>query len=186
MAANAVVSKKSEFDNEVMKGLVEGFGAMFYLINPARAESKAREFMADPRKDIAFDVWNMGEKGIAKTLMPLIFPSIKYNQKIYIPRLYKRLSKHNMLQQYENGTIDKINNDGMSESYGSLLMTHKDLYEAKDASLRVCVRMLCHETLVDTQEKNQFETFVSSLINKKPRVFEHIIIHIRNYSHPLW
>jgi hypothetical protein len=34
--------------------------------------------MAEPKVELAFAVWNMGENGLMKHLMPIIFPSIKY------------------------------------------------------------------------------------------------------------
>lgn len=34
--------------------------------------------MAEPTVELAFAVWNMGETGLAKHLLPIIFPHINY------------------------------------------------------------------------------------------------------------
>jgi len=43
--------------------------------------------------EMAFAVWNMGEKGLIKSLMPIILPSIKYKQIIHVERYFMRISK---------------------------------------------------------------------------------------------
>jgi len=54
--------------------------------------------MAEPDKNLAFKVWNLGEQGLLKALMPLLFQPIAYNQKIYVPRMFKRITPENILE----------------------------------------------------------------------------------------
>lgn len=58
---------------------------------------KADHFMAEPNKNLAFKAWNLGESGFLGKLLPLLFPNITYNNKIYIPYLFKRLVEDNIL-----------------------------------------------------------------------------------------
>lgn len=67
---------------------MQGFGAVYYLFAKKSAKERAKHFMAEPQKDLAFKVWNMGEEGLMKALMPILFESITFNKKIYIPKLF--------------------------------------------------------------------------------------------------
>jgi hormone-sensitive lipase len=60
------------------------------------AKLKADHFMAEPNKNNAFKAWNLGESGMLGALMPLLFPTITYNTKIFVPYLFKRLVKDNI------------------------------------------------------------------------------------------
>jgi hypothetical protein len=40
--------------------------------------------------------------------MPLIFDKIKYNQKIFLPKLYKKIDLNFILDQYKSGEINKL------------------------------------------------------------------------------
>jgi hypothetical protein len=41
-------------------------------------------------------------------MVSIIYPSIKVNKKIYIPRKYKPITKEYILNEYNNKTINKI------------------------------------------------------------------------------
>lgn len=48
MAANAMVHKSLEYKNDTLKGIVEGFGAIYYMINTKKGKDRADEFISDP------------------------------------------------------------------------------------------------------------------------------------------
>jgi hormone-sensitive lipase len=53
----------------------------------------------------------MGEQGLLSKLMPVLFPSIQFNKKIYIDRYFRDVTKPYILSQYERNTINRVNND---------------------------------------------------------------------------
>ncbi len=42
--------------------------------------------------DQAFRAWNMLENGVVKHMLPIIFPTITYKEKLYLPRLFKKIN----------------------------------------------------------------------------------------------
>jgi hypothetical protein len=69
-----------------MKEIIFGVTPLYYILNKKQRLKRSKEFIAEPTKELAFNVWNMGEKGIVKRLVPLILKGIQYNKKIYIDR----------------------------------------------------------------------------------------------------
>lgn len=84
---------------------------MYYSLNKSKMKSRASHFLADPKKEDAFRAWNLPETGIIKSVLPIIFPSIEFVKKIYVPRLFRAVSANYVLDQYKRGLINKINND---------------------------------------------------------------------------
>jgi hormone-sensitive lipase len=59
-------------------------------------------------QESAFKAWNLGEKGMLKHMLPLFFPSIKYNKKIYLDRNFLSITSEFILKEYTNHTINTI------------------------------------------------------------------------------
>jgi hypothetical protein len=89
-----MAQKKSEYSKDslwgkyIARNFVHAFGPLYYMVANKKGNERARTFTADPQSDLAIAVWNMGEKGMLKHLLPIIFPKIKYRKKIYIPRYF--------------------------------------------------------------------------------------------------
>lgn len=66
-------------------------GSAYYLLSKNERHNKAQFLQAEPNVELAFAVWNMGEKGLMSKLLPVMFKSIAYKQNIYIQRYFKSI-----------------------------------------------------------------------------------------------
>ncbi|CAK62916.1 unnamed protein product (macronuclear) [Paramecium tetraurelia] len=173
LLANAMISKGSEFSNEAAKNVMQGFGALYYLVAKKDAKLKADHFMAEPNKNLAFKAWNLGESGFLSKLLPLLFPMITYNKKIYIPQLFKRLVEDNILRQYKENNINHIQND-CGECVNTNLPKSPELFTKNKE--RIPVRILCHYNLQEIQTDSFVQHSLKLIQGQK--VFDRIIIHI--------
>ncbi|CAD8106727.1 unnamed protein product [Paramecium sonneborni] len=173
LLANAMISKGSEFNNEAAKNFMQGFGALYYLVAKKDAKMKADHFMAEPNKNLAFKAWNLGESGFLGKLLPLLFPNITYNNKIYIPYLFKRLVEDNILQQYKENKINRIQND-CGECLNTDLPKSAELLSKNKQ--RIPVRILCHQNLQKIQSHSIVQQSLKLIQGVKQ--FDKIIFHI--------
>ncbi|CAD8190351.1 unnamed protein product [Paramecium pentaurelia] len=173
LLANAMISKGSEFNNETAKNVMQGFGALYYLVAKKDAKLKADHFMAEPNKNLVFKAWNLGESGFLSKLLPLLFPMITYNKKIYIPQLFKRLVQDNILRQYKEDKINRIQND-CGECINTNLPKCPELFTKNKE--KIPVRVLCHYNLQEIQTDSFMQQSLKLLQGQK--VFDKIVIHI--------
>ncbi|CAD8096379.1 unnamed protein product [Paramecium primaurelia] len=173
LLANAMISKGSEFNNETAKNVMQGFGALYYLVAKKDAKLKADHFMAEPNKNLVFKAWNLGESGFLSKLLPLLFPMITYNKKIYIPQLFKRLVQDNILRQYKEDKINRIQND-CGECINNNLPSCPELFTKNKE--KIPVRVLCHYNLQEIQTDSFMQQSLKLLQGQK--VFDKIVIHI--------
>ena len=96
-----MISKGSEYTGELKKSFMEGFGALYYGLNKKKMKSRADHFLVEAKQEDAFKAWNLPETGIIKKFLPAIFPSISFNKKIYIPKLFRQITKEYILEQYK-------------------------------------------------------------------------------------
>ena len=54
-----------------------------------------------------YKIWNVIDKTGLKNISKLIYPSIKYTKKIYINKIVPSITLEKILDQYENGDINK-------------------------------------------------------------------------------
>ncbi|CAK56639.1 unnamed protein product (macronuclear) [Paramecium tetraurelia] len=173
MLANAMISKGSEFSSEAAQQVMQGFGALYYLVAKKEAKLKANHFMAEPNKNLIFKVWNLGESGFLSKLLPLLFPQITYNRKIYIPQLFKPLVEDNILQQYKENKINRIQNDCGECLNTNLPNCQELLLKNKE---KVIVRVLCHYNLQEIQTLSLLQQTLKLIQGQK--IFDQIVIHI--------
>ncbi|CAD8072658.1 unnamed protein product [Paramecium sonneborni] len=175
LLGNAMISKGLEYNGELKKAFMEGFGALYYGLNKKKMKSRANHFLAKAKQEDAFRAWNLTETGIIKRFLPAIFPSISFNKKIYIPKLFTQITKAYILEQYKEGKINKINND-LNIFFPDELISLDNLLENDLNQDRVQVRILCYETL----KFKCVEGFMSMFKNdiSKEYNFDKIIIHI--------
>ncbi|CAK79677.1 unnamed protein product (macronuclear) [Paramecium tetraurelia] len=175
LLGNAMISKGSEYNGELMKTFMEGFGVLYYGLNKKKMKSRADHFLVEAKKEDAFKAWNLPETGIIKKFLPAIFPSISFNKKIYIPKFFRKINKEYILEQYKQGTINKINND-CGIFYPDQMISIDDLQKDDINQERVQVRILCHEDL-KFKGVDGFMSLFKSTKNKDLN-FDKIVIHI--------
>ncbi|CAD8052530.1 unnamed protein product [Paramecium sonneborni] len=175
LLANAMISKGSEYQGEIKQKFMQGLGFLFYALNKQKMKSRANHFLAEPKKEYVFQTWNLTEQGLIKMLLPAIFPSIQFNQKIYIPRYFRSISSEYILKQYKKSTINKINND-CGLYYPENKITLDDLLMKNQRLERVQVRILCYETL-KCKRQSLFQQIIGQF-QKNDTIFDKIIIHI--------
>ncbi|CAD8149587.1 unnamed protein product [Paramecium octaurelia] len=175
LLGNAMISKGSEYSGELQKSFMEGFGAIYYGLNKKKMKSRADHFLVEAKQEDAFKAWNLPETGIIKKFLPAIFPSISFNKKIYIPKLFRKITKEYIFDQYNKGTINKINND-CGVFFPEQMITMDELLKNDLNQDRVQVRVLCHESLKLKGQDGFMSMFKST--RGKEFSFDKIVIHI--------
>lgn len=91
----------------------------------------------------------MGESGMLKNLMPLMFEKISYVEKIYIPRIFPQITLDYILLQYDSNSINQFTPMLFDHIHSSFLPTPAELIGKPEAIKqgRVKVRVLCDEFL---------------------------------------
>jgi len=106
---NAMVYSNQNLETMTLKDRVRStFSAIYYGAKIKEAELKASLQISDPKMSSAFQVWNFIENGWVKEIMKLALPTIDYDRKLYIHRLFPSISKEGILKEYEDGTLNKI------------------------------------------------------------------------------
>jgi len=116
--------------------------SIYYSVMKKKAEAKASLYLADPRMESAFQVWNLLERNTLKQLIKLNLPSLTCDKKIYVPRLFPLVSKEGLLKEYSDGHVQKVkmNTFEAPDLLGEKEEILKTIFR-KDAS-RVKIRIL--------------------------------------------
>ncbi|EAR88616.3 hypothetical protein TTHERM_00185900 (macronuclear) [Tetrahymena thermophila SB210] len=199
LLANAMVAKGAEQNTQFEKHLYQNFGAIYYFFQSQKAQKKAHVFFSEPRTTTAIQVWNLMDQGFVKVAMSIMFPSIKYNKKIYLNPVAKRITLESIQKEYEDGTNNKIERISMKGGV-RLEMKDEDQYYndlfKKDES-KIKIRILAPSQLfrpsvnerdnfdmdVEEEVQNQsgFQNFfekVKGIFHRKKLYYDSIIIHI--------
>ncbi|CAD8076319.1 unnamed protein product [Paramecium primaurelia] len=187
-SAQAMMQKKSETETKIFRGIIHNLGPIYYMLARKQGLLKAHQLMAEPTVELAFAVWNMGETGLAKHLMPIIFPSIKYKQCIYIPRYFKQINLE-YVKYYQKHYMGIITPPQPLIDKSPKLLSFYQLIENGDD--RIKIRILNSETLnisPSSSLQNYYQdpliqisrtSFIDRLFHKKTNTtYENIIIHI--------
>jgi len=106
---NAMVHKHQQIDSKNIKDKLKGaFSALYFGAKMKEAEVKASLYLSNPQMNSAFQVWNFAENGIVKELMKFTLPTIDYDRKLYVHRLFPSINRETILKEYEEGTLTKI------------------------------------------------------------------------------
>jgi hypothetical protein len=126
---------------EVLKG---GFHVLNYAFITEKAQRRAEFFLADPDKDIARDVLNLPESGIARPFIDLMLPSIKFTRILYIPRHFTPITLETVGRWVEKGNFDIIKEASKLADPLPEIRNYTDelLEECLDQNLRIKVRVL--------------------------------------------
>lgn len=58
---------------------------MLFLKDQARKE--AEKLISEPSEALTRKIWNLTDQGFTKHMLNLVFPSITYSKKVYVPRV---------------------------------------------------------------------------------------------------
>jgi len=139
-------------------------GILRYGTKFTRAQIQALLYLIDPQAEAAFRAWNMIDHPFATKCISLRLPSMGHDDMIYIPRLFPQITKQVILDEYKQGTINKITpmdpnlllptdlNKNRSENIRELFVKRDD---------KIAIRILSHEPLdlMDAVEEKASEIF---------------------------
>ena len=160
--------KSSSFRNLMLTSLM-AFYTLFY--------KKCKKAIAkcDLKSNVEpmYQLWNVTESSLMKTLLPVNFPSIQYNKLIYIPRLSSHiLDTHQKPQEKEEHYIDLISQE-------PLLAGSRYTFAPDAEGLRIGIRILSPFTLHKIQHEEIRESgSCCGSSNSEHIKAETLIIHI--------
>jgi hormone-sensitive lipase len=110
--ANAVLYKsqkqQEKTDFKAWNNLVTTVSSIYYTAQSDKAETRSALYLAEPNMDSAFKIWNLPDKKFIKELVKLRLPSIDYDRKIYLPRVFPKITKESVLKEYQEDTVNKL------------------------------------------------------------------------------
>ena len=74
---------------------------MYYGMWNAKAETDALLYLTNPRLEDLLIPWNIYEHPFFNKILDVMLPSLGCNKVIYIPRLFPRITRDVILQEYE-------------------------------------------------------------------------------------
>jgi len=149
--ANACLYKS---DKE-KSGFVGALTGLYYMAAQDKAELRSGQYLADPKMDSAFTIWNLPDKGIVKELYKLRLPKIEYDNKIYVSRLFPQITKESVLKEYADGSLhtlktEKLFAPDLTEKKEEILKTIFDKHSEK-----VKIRILSPQPLIIKGQKRE-------------------------------
>jgi len=143
---------------------------MYYGVYQRKAETHALRRLVHPDPDNAFLVWNLPEEPFVALMLSFDYPIIGYDELIYLPRLFPKITKELILKEYKENSFNKINPLDKSSFKAPDLLSNKEkvleelFIEDKD---RVQVRILSNDPL---NLREGFATMMRTAILKATRV----------------
>ena len=80
----------------------------YYGTQQAKAETQALLQFINPNIQEAFKAWNLTEHPILSTALYVFIPIIGYDDLIHVPRIFPRITKEVILNEYKNNTFNKL------------------------------------------------------------------------------
>jgi len=179
--ANAALYKGDKEKSDFI-GAVSG---LFYMAQQGKAELRSGQYLADPKMESAFKIWNLPDQKFVKKLYKLRLPSIEYDKKIYVSRLFPQITKESVLKEYEENSLHtlkdrKLVGPDLAEQREEILKTIFD-----KSSDKVQIRILSSQPLIiKGQKREKMAVMMAEMKEKlafKKQVKENIngvIIHI--------
>jgi len=143
---------------------------MYYGSHSKKAEIQTLLRLINPKMEGAFDVWNLPEVPFVAFTLSFDYPIIGYDELIYLPRLFPKITKQVILKEYEEGTFNKIcpmEDSKVSAPY--LASTRDEVLEElfKKEDHKIPVRILSNNQL---ELKESTGNTVKGMIQKVARV----------------
>jgi hormone-sensitive lipase len=185
--ANAVLYKsqkqQEKTDNKAWNNIVTAVSSVYYSTQADKAETRASLYLSEPNMDSAFKIWNLPDKKFVKELIKLRLPSIGYDNKLYLAKVFPKITKETVLKEYQEGTV---------QNFRTNTFNHPDLTEYKEDILknittknkdRVKVRVIAPFPLVLTGQTK--EKFKAKMAEMKAKVSE-MTINIKDLTNKLF
>jgi len=81
---------------------------VYFGLQQSKAETQALVYLINPQVEDVFKAWNLIDHPVASKIITIRFPLMGYDGRIFIPRLFPRITKELILKEYEENTINKI------------------------------------------------------------------------------
>jgi len=146
---------------------------LYYGTQSSKAETQALLYLLNPSIEHAFLTWNFPDRPLVSKIASLRFPRMGYDRIVYLPKLFPRITKDVILEEYKENTINKFKPMDLFPLEGPELEKMKsnalnELYVADEE--KVFVRILSLQsydfnsakakTQKNIQSKNQDEAIV--------------------------
>ena len=159
---------------------------LYYGIRQNKAETQALFQLINPKIEEAFLVWNLVDHPLVSKALDLRVPIVGNDDKIFIPRLFPRITKDLVMKEYRENTFNKLQPmDPESlvapELNGDRRKILEDLF-TEDPD-KISIRILASDAL---NLRGDDPGFLSRMVNKGTKVItgnadnDHsaIVIHI--------
>ena len=80
----------------------------YYGVQHTKAETQALFHLIDPTLEEAFNVWNLTENSFISQMRNLRHPSVGHDECIFVPRLFPRITRELILEEYEENSFNKL------------------------------------------------------------------------------
>jgi len=81
---------------------------MYYAVKQGEADTQRLLHLMNSKLDTAFIVWNLPEKPFVSQFLALRHVTLGSDNQIFVPRIFPKITKELILQEYEDGTFNKI------------------------------------------------------------------------------
>jgi len=154
---------------------------LYYGSHQRKAEIQTLVRLINPKMEGAFDVWNLPEVPFVALTLSFNYPIIGYDELIYLPRLFPKITKEVILKEYADKTFNKLcpmEDSQVSAPY--LASTRDEVLEEifKKEDHKIPVRILSNNQL---ELKESAGNTVKGMIQKVARVLTgHEVTHSPN------
>lgn len=97
---------KAHFNLKLSMKLLQDIA--YYGVQRTKAETQALFHLIDPQLEEAFNVWNLTENSFIAQVRNLRHPLIGHDECIYIPRLFPKITKDLILEEYKENSFNKL------------------------------------------------------------------------------
>ena len=147
----------------------------YYATHRDKIQSDALYNQLNATLDDIVTLWNLAETPVLSKLMALRHPKIGHDELIYLPKMFPRITKDVILQEYQENTINKINplNISAPSVYGVTASRDRILRElSTPGEDKVPVRIFAAEPL-NYRDLSEKET-AKKASNKETAIVIHI------------
>jgi len=143
--------------------------SIYYSMMKKKASTKAALYLADPKMESAFQVWNLLERKFLKQVVKLNLPSLSSDKKIYVPRLFPSVTKESVLKEYTNGDLQKVKMNTFQAP---------DLVPEKEEILKTIFRKDASKVKIRILSPNPWDIKAGNSNKKKQNDISGVVIHI--------
>ena len=145
---------------------------LYYGTKEAKAETETLLLLLNPSLEDAFHLWNLPENPLVSKLLTLRNPIIGYDEYIYVSRLFPKITKEVILQEYQDNSLNQISLMDPALLKGPDLSKEKgkikgELFVKEES--KVPIRVLFHNYL---DFKGEYPDTIQGLVRKVASSFK--------------